>query len=187
MDANRKNRICPVEQAGALDFNLRKLVQNPKKILKPYINDGMTVLDLGCGPGFFTIEIAKLVGNSGKVIAADLQEGMLEKLKQKIQNTKFKDVIKLHKCQSDKIASSEKVDLVLVFYMLHEVPNQINFLQDIKTLLKPNGKVFIVEPKFHVSNDDFQKLINILIQTGFYIVEKPKIFFSRALIAKITG
>ena len=47
----------------------------------------MKVLDIGCGPGFFTIEIAKLLNGSGQVIAADMQEGMLCKVQQKVEGT----------------------------------------------------------------------------------------------------
>ncbi|MCD4808269.1 MAG: hypothetical protein K8R06_04975 [Methanosarcinales archaeon] len=51
---NEKNKhLCPVENAKGLDNIFRKLVQNPKKILKDYAKEGMTVLDVGCGPGFF--------------------------------------------------------------------------------------------------------------------------------------
>ena len=47
----------------------------------------MKVLDIGCGPGFFTIEIAKMLNGSGLVIAADMQEGMLCKVQQKVEGT----------------------------------------------------------------------------------------------------
>jgi ubiquinone/menaquinone biosynthesis C-methylase UbiE len=103
-------RICPVERAGGLDNSLRKLFQNPQKILRPYINEGMTVLDLGCGPGFFSIEIARMLNNSGKVISADLQDGMLEKVKEKITGTELESRIELHKCEDVKTGVTEKVD-----------------------------------------------------------------------------
>lgn len=74
---NSKNRVCPVERAGSLDNIFRRWLQNPWKILRPYIKEGMTVLDFGCGPGYFTIAMAQMVGTSGWVIAVDLQEGML--------------------------------------------------------------------------------------------------------------
>ncbi|MBK7733458.1 MAG: class I SAM-dependent methyltransferase [Bacteroidales bacterium] len=48
----------------------------------------MTVLDLGCGTGYFTLETAKLLDNNGKVIAADVQKGMLDILKQKLHVSK---------------------------------------------------------------------------------------------------
>jgi hypothetical protein len=50
MSTENKHRICPVERAGALGIFSRKLLQNPRKILGPHVKDGMTVLDLGCGP-----------------------------------------------------------------------------------------------------------------------------------------
>src|SRR5208337_4430094 len=132
MIPNDKNRVCPVEHAGQLDTNIRKLFQNPQRILGPYINEGMTVLDLGCGPGFFSIEIAKIVGITGKVVAADLQEGMLEKLKNKIKNTSILNIIELHKCQKDKIGLTVKFDFILLFYMLHEILNQTTLFQELK-------------------------------------------------------
>ena len=73
------NRICPVERAGHLDNRIRRWLQRPRNILAPYVKAGMTVLDIGCGPGFFTIDMARIVGDSGRVIAADLQAAMLQK------------------------------------------------------------------------------------------------------------
>lgn len=66
MSKEINKRVCPVERAGSLDSYVRKLFQDPRKILKPYIHEGMTVLDLGCGPGVFSTEIAKMVKDSGK-------------------------------------------------------------------------------------------------------------------------
>jgi ubiquinone/menaquinone biosynthesis C-methylase UbiE len=182
MSPDKGKRICPVERAGILDFSLRKLVHNPKRILSPYIKEGMTALDLGCGPGFFTLEMARLVGKSGKVIAADLQEGMLEKLREKLQNRDWANTIGLHHSRPDGIGLTEKFDFILVFYMLHEVPDQAVFLRELKTLLKANGKVLIVEPAFHVSEDDFKKSISTIEQSGFAVIAEPGIRFSRAVV-----
>jgi len=63
----------------------------------------MTVLDVGCGPGFYSVEMADMVGKSGNVIAADLQQGMLEKVEEKIKGTYIENRIKLHKCEKDRI------------------------------------------------------------------------------------
>ena len=62
---------------------IRRLLQNPRKILSPFIKEGMTVLDLGCGPGFFSLDMAHMVGSAGRAIAVDLQQGMLIKLREK--------------------------------------------------------------------------------------------------------
>jgi ubiquinone/menaquinone biosynthesis C-methylase UbiE len=181
----KKNKgICPVEKAGGLDNSIRKLLQNPRKIVKPYINEGMTVLDLGCGPGFFSIEIAKLLIDSGKVIAADLQEGMLDKVKRKIKGTEFEKRIAPHKCAEESIDLNEKVDFILAFYMIHEVPNQDKLFRELKSIVKPNGQIFIVEPIFHVSKNSFNLMIDRLTKIGFEIEDRPTIFFSRAIVLK---
>jgi ubiquinone/menaquinone biosynthesis C-methylase UbiE len=179
-----KNRVCPVELAGSLDNRFRRWFQNPRKILGPYIKEGMTVLDLGCGPGFFTVEIARMVGESGRVIASDLQEGMLQKLKDKIAGTELEKRIILHRCQKDRIAVSEVVDFVLAFYMVHEVQNQETFFKEIGSLLQPFGQVLVVEPPFHVTKTAFEKTLRIAQNTGFTLTERPKISLSKAVILR---
>ena len=184
MNIEKNKRICPVEKAGGLDNSIRKLLQNPQKILKPYIDEEMTVLDLGCGPGFFSIEIAKLLIDSGKVIAADLQEGMLDKVRQKIKGTELEKRIIPHKCQVESIDLNEKVDFVLAFYMIHEVPNQDKLFRELKSIVKPKGQLFIIEPKFHVSKKSFDLMIDRVKEIGFEIKDRPKVFFSRTIILK---
>ena len=182
--SDRKNRVCPVERAGSLDNRIRRWVQNPQKILSPYIKPGMTVLDIGCGPGFFSLEMAQLVGASGRVIASDLQEGMLRKLKEKIRGTELEARITLHKCEENKVSVLDKVDFILVFYMLHEVPDQEEFLDEIKSILKPNGQVLIVEPPFHVSKSAFEEIIRKACSTGFILTDRPKVFLSKTAALK---
>ena len=179
---NRKNRVCPVEISDSLDSKLRRWIQNPRKILSPYIKKGMTVLDLGCGPGFFTIDIAKMVGKSGRVIASDLQEGMLQKLRDKIRGTELEEYIILHKSEEDKIAVLENVDFILLFYMVHEVPSQEAFFNELITILKPNGQVFMIEPPFHVSKKNFENTIKIANTAGFKVTGKPKSLFDKSVI-----
>ena len=116
-DTDDYPRVCPVERAGGLDNPLRRWLQRPEKLLRPYIKPGMTVLDLGCGPGFFTIEIARMLKGSGKVIAADLQQGMLDKVEQKIKNTELEPIVTLHRCKEKQIGLTEKADFILAFYM----------------------------------------------------------------------
>jgi Methylase involved in ubiquinone/menaquinone biosynthesis len=178
MDSER-NRVCPVELANSLDNRIRRWLQNPQKILAPYIKEGMTVLDIGCGPGFFSIEMAKMVGRSGKVISADLQEGMLQKLGNKIKGTELEERIKLVKCDKDKINISERVDFILAFFMVHEVPDKNSFFKELKNILNEKGQFLIVEPKlFHVSQKEFELTIKLAENNGFKIYQGPKLPFS---------
>jgi len=181
---DNKNRICPVEKADSLDTRFRRWFQNPEKILKPYIKEGMTVLDLGCGPGFFSVELAKMVGSSGKLIATDLQKGMLEKLKEKIKGTQLENRITLYKCEEDKIGLTENVDFVLTFYVIHEVSDQDKLFTEIETILKPNGQILIVEPPFHVSKSAFENTIQKAKAVGFTEVKRPNVLFNKAVILR---
>ena len=177
-----KNRVCPVELAGSLDSKLRRWIQNPHKILAPYVKEGMKVLDVGCGPGYFSIEMAMMVGNSGKVIAADLQEGMLQKVKAKIQNTILEKIITLVKCNKDKINVTEEVDFILCFYMVHEVPDKERFFRELKDILNKEGSILIVEPSFHVTQQDFDATVKIINSLGFKTKQWKKLFLGRTAL-----
>ena len=177
--SERSNRVCPVERAGGLDNRIRRWFQNPQKILSPYVEEGMKVLDLGCGPGVFSIDMAQMVGKSGRVIAADLQEGMLQKLRDKIQGTELEERITLHKCEQNRIGVSGEVDFVLLFYMVHEVPDKEALFEEIATILKPGGQVLMVEPPFHVSQKAFEETIGKAQKAGLTVVKRPKVFFSK--------
>lgn len=184
MKLPERNKVCSVERAGALDLKLRKLIHSPYKILRPYIKEGMTVADIGCGPGFFTLEMARMVGIKGKVTAVDLQEGMLDIVRKKVSGTDLQNIIEFHNCPDNKIGLVKTFDFILVFYMLHEVPDQSAFLQEVYSLVKTEGKVLIVEPRFHVTKNDFDNSEKILKNIGFDIIEKPKVFFSRSVVIK---
>lgn len=184
MENMSSKKVCPVEGAGGLDNKLRQLFQNPVKILRPYIHGDMSVLDFGCGPGFFTLDIANMLDGKGKVIAVDLQQGMLDKLEKKIRGTLLEQKIQLHKCEENSIGLTDKFDFILAFYMIHEVPDQDALFDEFKTLLKPGGKIFIVEPKFHVSEESFNVMVEKALEYGYEIVDRPKISFSRALTLK---
>ncbi|MHB8791277.1 MAG: class I SAM-dependent methyltransferase [Desulfobulbaceae bacterium] len=183
----RKRRVCPVSLAGTLDNHLRRWVQDPRKILAPFLREGMTVLDLGCGPGFFTLDIARMVGPAGRVIASDLQEGMLEKIRAKVRATVLEPRITLHRCRQDRIGVSEQVDFVLAFYMVHEVPDQEAFFREIASILRPGGKVLVVEPPLHVAKKDFAATLAAARAAGFTTAPGPKVLLSKTAVLEIPG
>jgi ubiquinone/menaquinone biosynthesis C-methylase UbiE len=174
--------ICPASFSGSLDNFLRRLVHKPEKILIPFIKEGMVVLDMGCGPGYFTTEIARLAGEGGKVIAADLQQGMLDKMITKVKECGLEKRVEAHLCQSERTGIEKKVDFILTFWMVHEVPDQQKFFRELKSLLKQGGRILVVEPKIHVTKRSFSAMISRLESAGLQIIDHPHITLSRSLV-----
>lgn len=184
---NNDNRpyVCPAEFSGSLDNPIRRLFHNPRKILGPFINKGMTVLDLGCGPGYFTGELANLVGEEGKVIAADLQEKMLARMAIKIKAMGVENRVEQHICSADKIGLMKKVDFVLAFWMVHEVPDQLGMFFELQNILSSGGRILVIEPKIHVPSAAFAKTIAYSETAGFEIIERPKVVISRSVLLSV--
>jgi FkbM family methyltransferase len=179
------SRVCPWWLAPTLDNPIRRLIHNPENILSGYIERGQKVLDLGCGSGTFTIAIAKMVGETGKVIAIDAQDEMLQILRKKAVKEGLGSRIVIHRSEPDRIGVSDKVDFALAFYMIHEVPDVEAFLKEVASLIKDRGKLLIVEPKFHVSATSFKKTLEAAQLAGLELVNEPKIRFSRSVLLQL--
>jgi ubiquinone/menaquinone biosynthesis C-methylase UbiE len=178
------HRVCPPWCCFTFDNVFRRLLQNPNRILRPYIKPGWTVLDVGPGMGYFTIPLAKLVGQNGKVIAADLQQAMLDGVDHRSFKAGVQERIKLHLSKPENIGISESIDFCLAFWMVHEVPDRNHFLYEIASKLKPDGLMLIAEPKMHVSKENFKNTLEIAKSAGLSLVDRPKIFLSHTALLK---
>ena len=178
----RKKIVCPWQLAPIIDNRLRPLVHNPEKIFVPYVTRGMTVLDVGCGAGFASLGLARLVGEEGLVIAADLQPKMLGMVKERAIREGLADRIRIHLCNRDRVGLREELDFAVAFFMVHEVPDVEIFLEEIYALLKPDGRFFITEPKIHVGLLAFQQIMRKAQVIGFEIAERPSVRFGRTVL-----
>lgn len=173
---NFRGDVCSHSHSFFLDNFVRRLIQNPKRIIGEYIQKGDTIIDIGCGPGYFTIDMAELTGETGKVIAVDLQKEMLDKVGKKAAAKNLTERIHLHQCGQNRIglAPETKADFILAFYMVHETPDQVAFLEQVKKLLSPGGRFLLVEPIFHVSKGQFKNILTFAIKIGFKQVDMPR-------------
>ena len=146
------------------------------------MTEGMTVLDIGCGMGFFSIGLAKLVGSGGCVIAADVQQKMLNTLKRRAEKAGVSDRIRLHRCEPNHLGVEFPVDFILAFWMVHEVPDPNMFFRQVCSCLKPNGRILIAEPRIHISSKRFQELLVLAKNYGLKQYESPCIRFSWSAI-----
>lgn len=180
-------KVCPSFLSYFLDNPFRRLIFQPEKLLQPYIREGQTVADIGCGPGFFTIPLAEMVGPGGRVIAVDLQEAMLVKVRRKAAKAGFEGRIILHKCGADSLGLHEPLDFALCFWMMHEVPSPEHLLKEIGALLKPGGMLLITEPRHHVRRKRFDATIASALKVGFTVSDTPKIRGSHAVLMTVSN
>ncbi len=173
-DGTGSGDVCPHKIAFLFDNWLRRVFQNPQKIVGDYLQEGDTVIDIGCGPGYFAVDMAKMVGKSGKVFAADLQMQMLEKAKKKASRQNLRDRMEFHQCQPSSIGLKQKADFILAFYVVHETPSAKKFLKEVREMLRPHGKLLVVEPKMHVSRQTFEEMLADAKSAGLKIADRPK-------------
>lgn len=162
------------------------MIQNPHRILRKYIHPGMTVLDLGCGPGFFTLEMAQLLKDEGKVFALDVQQGMLDILNEKLnQNPNMRKMVHV-RCNTEKsLEIFEKVDFVVAFYCFHEIRCLDEVISQLKNICKSTTQILLSEQIAHVSKQMFQDFIRRMEIAGFEISDHPHIFLSRTVVMRL--
>ncbi len=176
------DHVCPWWMAYTFDNPLRRLVHNPEKILGELVGEGHTAIDIGCGMGFFSIAMAKMVGEEGSVIAVDLQQKMLSVLKKRAKRAGVLPRIRVHQCEAHSIGLHEPVDFALAFNVVHEVPDAKSLFLQVGAILKPNARFLVVEPKVHVTPENFARSVDKGVAAGLRLLGEPRITLSRAAL-----
>ena len=106
---------------------------------------GQSVADIGCGPGFFTLPAARIVGTEGQVFAADIQGEMLTAVRSRAAEAGLTNVHVVKTSDAEIPIPSASCDFVLLFFVLHEIGQRAHFLHRAARLLKPEGKIEVLE------------------------------------------
>jgi SAM-dependent methyltransferase len=170
--------VCPWWIGYLLLSPLRRWSQNPAKILDPHVEPGMTVVDLGCAMGFFALDLARLAGEQGRVVAVDLQQRMLDGLVKRAQRAGLSERIETRKCASEDLGLADlegEVDFALAFAVVHELPNAEAFFLQVHTALRPGARLLVAEPRGHVRQPEFDASLKTAERAGFELVDRPSI------------
>jgi ubiquinone/menaquinone biosynthesis C-methylase UbiE len=185
------SHTCPWWFGYFLLAPMRRLAQRPSRILGPFVRPGMVVVEPGCGMGFFTLDLARMVSPGGRVVAVDLQPRMLAGLRRRAARAGLEGAIDIRLAQPDRLGIDDlagQVDLVLAFYMVHEVRDAAAFFTEVARALKPDGAALVVEPPLHVSRAAFESSLAVAGRAGLVVRDRPRIGPSKAaLLRKVAG
>lgn len=137
----------PHQWGALLDHPWRLRYRQPAETLDHFgIVPTMTVLDLGCGTGAFTIELAQMVGAGGRVHAVELQEPLLRQAQQRVQAAGLQDRVHFHHCGAYALPlETNSIDLVVVIATLSQIPHKLVALSEVRRVLKPGARLAISE------------------------------------------
>ena len=134
------------------------LFRDPYKVLNAAgLKPGQKVLEVGCGPGFFTIPAAKIVGEKGSVDALDISPLAVERVQQKIEKEGVTNVKTILADAAQTGLPDQSFDLIFLFGFAHSVGDMENILTELHRLLKPAG-ILSTEGRLWLSSELFHPL-----------------------------
>ncbi|MBZ5550423.1 MAG: methyltransferase domain-containing protein [Acidobacteriia bacterium] len=184
------HRICPWWLGYVLASPLRRLLQDPAAILKPYVREGMMVLEPGPGMGFFTVEMARQVGASGRVVAVDVQPRMIAGLKRRLAKAGLLERTDARLAPSDSLGLQDlqgKVDFAFAMAVVHEMPSSGRFFAEVAQAMKPGATLLLAEPSGHVKKAAFENQLQDAASAGLEVTDRPAIPRSQAALLTKNG
>lgn len=152
MSRKRKMEKRKTEKMSDISFKMMTLIFKLVDLMFPYINrrlrkfgikEGMTVVDYGCGPGRYSVRLAKLVGSRGKVYAVDIHELAIETVKTKIERQGFNNIEPVLAKNYNSTLPDNVADVVCAIDMFFIVKKPAEFLAELKRILKKAGTLII--------------------------------------------
>jgi len=181
----KRLHVCPWWIGYLLASPVRRILYQPAKVLAAYVRPGMTVLEPGPGMGFFTLELARLAGGSGRVIAVDVQSRMLDELKRRAAKAGVLDRLDARLAALESLGLADldgAVDFTLAFAVVHELPAAAPFFREVARASKPGARLLFAEPKGHVTDSMFDAELWAARDAGFAPAEAPFLRRSHAAL-----
>lgn len=138
----------PERWAKVFDDPARDAWQKPEEVLDVLeVKEGQAVADLGAGTGYFTVRLARRVGETGTVWAIDIEPSLVDHLKTRAAEAGLGRVIPLLAAPDDPKLDPASADLILVVDTWHHIDSRDAYLERVRRALKPGGRVAIVDFK----------------------------------------
>jgi SAM-dependent methyltransferase len=184
-DPPRSHHTCPVWVGWFLASPLRRLVENPITLLGSFVEPGSIVIDVGSAMGFHSLDLARLVGPSGRVISLDVQQAMLDGLVRRARRKRLDRIIEPRLCSQENLGIDDlgsAADLVTAFNVVHETAYPRRLLAQCAGALVANGHLFLVEPRGHVSRSEFGATVGAARSLGLIEEPAPRVWRSHSAV-----
>lgn len=169
---------------AAFDRTVRPLLWDPRAIVRPFVEPGNRVADIGCGPGFYASALSSLIGSQGELFLIEVQEDLLERAVRRVgRNPRAEADLTPILAADERLDLPREIDFALMSWMLHEVRRPELLWESLHRHLRPAAKALVIEPKLHVGLRRFEEQLAPARDLGFRISEVHDIFFCRACVA----
>jgi len=157
---------------------IRHLLETPPRLLKGYVAPGMTVMDVGSGKGYYSLGMARLAGENGRVVSVDTRADAIAALKEKAERAGIANRIDTRLCHERDLGVgdlSEQIDFALAVYVVHHAADVVTLLKNVHAALKPGGKLLIIEPRHHASAAEREATEKTAQAAGFRKSRYPRL------------
>ncbi|MCG3259876.1 MAG: class I SAM-dependent methyltransferase [Candidatus Heimdallarchaeota archaeon] len=168
-----KNKEKRDKHFPLIGHRIARLFEPPKKFIVSYVTKGQVVADLGCGPGFYSLHFAKILGPEGKVYSVDSDERCIKALEKKAKKRGYNNIEAYSSCASNlSFIEDNSIDFVFSNGLLCSIaPKQRETaVEEIKRILKPNGLAFLSAARASYSYMNTEEWENII--EGFKIIRR---------------
>jgi SAM-dependent methyltransferase len=178
--ASRRHSLpCPAWLRWLVEFDspFARTYRSDVILQRASVETGMTVLDVGCGPGRLTIPAARLVGPTGEVVAVDIQAKMLRRAEEKAKAANLTNIRFLNVGAGEGKLGREIADRALLVTVLGEIPDREAALKEIFAALKPGGVLSLTEIMMDPHYQGRGTILKLAAPLGF----REKAFFGNRL------
>ena len=167
-----KPRACPAACAWVLERPGRIRQEVPQVLDRIGISAGERVLEVGCGPGVYTVQAARRLEPDGQLIAVDLQREMVERASERVREAGL-DNVEFYVVDAHQLPLADaSVDRAFLVGVLPEIPNPQGALSELHRVLRPRGSLSISEGFFDPDYRFAFETIRQVQQAGFEWVER---------------
>jgi ubiquinone/menaquinone biosynthesis C-methylase UbiE len=155
---------------------VRRLVENPDRLILPLVHENQRALELGPGLGFFTVPVARALGAGGRLVCVDVQKAMLDRLERRLAKRGLRERVELRLCSQDDLGLDELAgtfDLALAIHVVHETLSPATTVAALARSLRPGGRLLLLEPAGHCARELYQAETAAAERAGLVRVADP--------------